>query len=166
MSNEIIVAAALNLPDDKNIIILGNYHNSGIMKAQLKYLGLERAYLNTGFITSKGRFLFRHEAYKLAEAKQQLKYKPITPELYSDNIKSRKIFCSATLVDDIMFLGLTHESIENLFNARHKKMSKKIEGFSAFDKYDRLYFIDRKEAHKLLFNKDGILTSKSIYLEK
>lgn len=39
-----------------------------------------------GFITTKDRFIDRHEAYKLAKAKCQLRYEVITEALYDMNV--------------------------------------------------------------------------------
>lgn len=71
-------------------IICGVRHYDGIMHAQIKRIGGREAFgpIEQGFVDQKGVFLNRQEAWKIAEAAGQIRYRDNMDNgtLYSENL--------------------------------------------------------------------------------
>lgn len=148
MEEEYIVAPALKLKEFPEIIILEIYHKCFYMESQMVELdlSLEPSDYYFGFISNKGKFLNREEAYKIAQNSGQLKKEtPYLPELYSDNViySKKGYFCEAYKYARVIFLGICHENIENLLKERSFDIEKCEKGF-AFFQDNRLTFNTEK----------------------
>ena len=81
-----VVCAALRF---RNTLVVGPRHFDGVMHAQIERLGGAWGKADEGFIDQWGKFMDRKEAFEIATAANQIRWKsgnPNSTELFSEDL--------------------------------------------------------------------------------